>query len=235
MATPSIDPGTAPPGGFPPAGLVITEHTAAIRKRSRCVFSSAACAVSLSARQRIKTYVLLTLMLVFGTAGNIFLDKGMKRIGPLELSNSQALLNGAARVLMSGTVWLGIALMLGYMVSYMLVLSWADYSFVMPFTALSYAMVAVTGYIWLGEKVPGPRWFGIGLIVAGVFLVSRTPTTTTTLADASSRVAVPDVARAAAFASATINPIDDPNSDLSSAKSVGANGNASARAAAGGR
>jgi uncharacterized membrane protein len=231
MATPSIDPGPVPPGGFPPAGLDITEHTAAIRKRSRCIFNSAACAVSPSARQRIKTYVLLMLMLVFGTAGNIFLDKGMKRIGPLELSNSHALLDGVARIFMNGTIWLGIGLLLGYMVSYMLVLSWADYSFVMPFTALSYVMVAVTGYIWLGEKVPGPRWFGIGLIVAGVFLVSRTPTTTTKTADASNRGTTADVARAAAFANATSTS----TSNLSSAKGVAAAGNATARAAASGR
>jgi multidrug transporter EmrE-like cation transporter len=231
MATPSIDPGAVPPGGFPPAGLDITEHAVAIRKRSRCIFTNAACAVSPSARQRIKTYVLLMLMLIFGTAGNIFLDKGMKRIGPLDLSNSNALLNGAARVLMDGTIWLGIALLLGYMVSYMLVLSWADYSFVMPFTALSYAMVAVTGYIWLGEKVPGPRWFGIGLIVAGVFLVSRTPTTTTKAADASNHGATSDIARATAFANATSNP----TSNLSSAKGVTATGSAAARAAASGR
>jgi len=234
MATPSIDPGAVPPPGFPPPGLDIAEHTAGIRKGSRCIFRSAACAVSPSARHKIKTYVLLTLMLVFGTAGNIFLDKGMKRIGPLELSNSQALLNGVLRILMNGTIWLGIALMLGYMVSYMIVLSWADYSFAMPFTALSYAMVAVTGYIWLGEKVPGPRWFGIGLIVAGVFLVSRTPTTTTKPAEASNRGARADVARAAAFANATGNPLRNPASNLSS-EGVTAPANAAARASAGGR
>jgi drug/metabolite transporter (DMT)-like permease len=173
-------------------------------------------------------------MLVFGTAGNIFLDKGMKRIGPLEISNSQALLNGALRVLMNGTIWVGIGLLLGYMVCYMLVLSWADYSFAMPFTALSYAMVAITGYIWLGEKVPAPRWFGIGLIVAGVFLVSRTPTTTTKPAEASDRGVAADVARAAAFANATGNPVRNAANNLSS-EGAAATGNTAARASAGGR
>jgi uncharacterized membrane protein len=59
------------------------------------------------------------------------------------------------------------------------VLSWADYSFVMPFSAITYALVPVLGYIWLGENVPVARRIGILLIVFGVFLVSRTPPRTT--------------------------------------------------------
>jgi drug/metabolite transporter (DMT)-like permease len=65
--------------------------------------------------------------------------------------------------------------MLLFMVCHMLVLSWADYSFVMLFSAITYALVPVLGYIWLGEYVPPARRIGIVLIVFGVFLVSRTP------------------------------------------------------------
>ena len=79
----------------------------------------------------------------------------------------------------SGTIWLGIGCMLLFMICHMLVLSWADYSFVMPFSAVTYALVPVLGYIWLGEYVPVPRRIGILLIVFGVFLVSRTPPRTT--------------------------------------------------------
>ena len=65
------------------------------------------------------------------------------------------------------------------MVCHMLVLSWADFSFVMPFSAVSYALVPLSGYLWLGEKVLTARWVGIALIVLGVLLVSRTPPSTT--------------------------------------------------------
>jgi drug/metabolite transporter (DMT)-like permease len=158
-------------------------------------------------------------MLVFGTAGNIFLDKGMKRIGAIELSSSQMIWSGAARILTSGAIWSGIFLLLLYMLSYMLVLSWADYSFVMPFTALSYAMVAVSGYVLLGEAVPVMRWVGIALIVGGVFLVSRTPTSTTKSAATAGNLS--DITAAANRAVAANNG--------------SATGKAAARAAAGGR
>ena len=69
--------------------------------------------------------------------------------------------------------------MLAFMVCHMLVLSWADYSFVMPFSAIAYALVPLLGYLFLGEQVSAARWIGIVLIVLGVFLINRTPPRTT--------------------------------------------------------
>ena len=129
---------------------------------------------------KLKTYILLLLMMAFCTAGNAILDKGMKQVGSLDISSAGAIWSGLLHTLRSGTVWLGsIAGMLLFMVSQMLVLSWADYSFVMPFVALSYALVPLCGFLWLAEPVSRTRWTGIALVVLGVFLVSRTPESTT--------------------------------------------------------
>lgn len=126
-----------------------------------------------------KTYVLLFLLVVLGSVGNTILSKGMKDAGDLDISRLSALLAGAARVLTSGTIWLGIAMMLAFMVCHMLVLSWADYSFVMPFSAIAYALVPLLGYLFLHEQVSVARWSGIVLIVLGVVLINRTPQRTT--------------------------------------------------------
>jgi uncharacterized membrane protein len=126
-----------------------------------------------------KTYVLLFLLVVLGSVGNTILSKGMKDAGDLDISHFSSLLAGAARVLTSGTIWLGIAMMLGFMVCHMLVLSWADYSFVMPFSAIAYALVPLLAYLFLHEQVSTARWIGIVLIVAGVVLLNRTPHRTT--------------------------------------------------------
>jgi uncharacterized membrane protein len=128
---------------------------------------------------RMKTYILLFSLVLFGSVGNTILSKGMKDIGALDLSHLAAIASGASRVLSSRTVWLGIALMLLFMVCHMLVLSWADYSFVMPFSAIAYALVPLLGYLFLGERVSTPRWFGIVLIFLGVLLINRTPPRTT--------------------------------------------------------
>jgi|SRR5665213_3680255 len=127
----------------------------------------------------IKTYVLLLLFVSAGTIGNTILDKGMKSIGSIDVASRAGLWSGALHILSSVTIWLGVLLMLVYMICQMLVLSWADYSFVMPFSAVSYALVPLLGYLWLGEAVPPTRRAGIALIVLGVLLVSRTPPRTT--------------------------------------------------------
>jgi drug/metabolite transporter (DMT)-like permease len=127
---------------------------------------------------KTKTYVLLFLMVILGSVGNTLLDKGMKDNGSLDLSSRFALWIGLLHTFGNGTIWLGIVCMLGFMVCHMLVLSWADYSFVMPFSAVAYALVPLLGYAFLSEQVPATRWTGIGLIVFGVYLISRTPPST---------------------------------------------------------
>ena len=126
-----------------------------------------------------KTYVLLFLLVLLGSVGNTILSKGMKDAGNLDISHWASIAAGAARVLTSGTIWAGIALMLMFMVCHMLVLSWADYSFVMPFSAIAYALVPLLGYLFLQERVSTARWIGIVLIVLGVVLINRTPHRTT--------------------------------------------------------
>jgi uncharacterized membrane protein len=131
------------------------------------------------ATRQAKTYILLFLLVVFGSVGNTILSKGMKDAGDLQLSHWSALQAGAVRVLSSGAIWLGIGFMLAFMVCHMLVLSWADYSFVMPFSAVAYALVPLLGYLFLHEHVSTSRWVGIILIFLGVLLINRTPHRTT--------------------------------------------------------
>jgi multidrug transporter EmrE-like cation transporter len=128
---------------------------------------------------KTKTYVLLFLLVLFGSVGNTLLSKGMKDAGDLDISHFSSLMVGATRVLTSGMIWIGIVMMLGFMVCHMLVLSWADYSFVMPFTAIAYALVPLLAYLFLHEQVSTARWIGIVLIVLGVVLINRTPHRTT--------------------------------------------------------
>jgi drug/metabolite transporter (DMT)-like permease len=76
-------------------------------------------------------------------------------------------------------IWLGILSLITFFVAYMLVLSWADYSFVQPVSSVAYGVVALLGWLVLGEKVSLLRWAGIAVICLGVFVVSRTGAQTT--------------------------------------------------------
>ena len=50
-------------------------------------------------------------------------------------------------------------------------LSLANVSFVFPATALSYAVGALGGKLFLGERVTPQRWVGVLLVCIGVALV----------------------------------------------------------------
>ena len=126
-----------------------------------------------------KTRLMLLIMIVAGPLGNTMLGKGMKSIGALTLDSAPAVFQTLGRILSSPTIWLGIACLLCFFVAYSLVLSWADYSYVQPASAMAYAVVAVLAVIVLHERVSPVRWIGIAIICLGVFAVGRTHPNTT--------------------------------------------------------
>ncbi len=113
-------------------------------------------------------------MVIAGPLGNVLLGKGMKHIGELAIWPPLQLLHTALNIFTAGSIWLGIASLLTFFVAYMVVLSWADYSFVQPASSLAYGVVALLGYLMLGERVSPLRWLGIAIICLGVFVVGRT-------------------------------------------------------------
>jgi drug/metabolite transporter (DMT)-like permease len=69
--------------------------------------------------------------------------------------------------------------LIAFFVAYMLVLSWADYSYVQPASAMAYAVVALLGHYLLREVVTPIRWIGVIVICLGVLIVGHTPPSTT--------------------------------------------------------
>ena len=66
------------------------------------------------------------------------------------------------------------ALMLAQLFNWLKVLSMADLSFAKPFTSLSYVTVSIVSLFLLGERLHVIQIIGIGVIIAGVWFVSRT-------------------------------------------------------------
>lgn len=121
-----------------------------------------------------RTYLFLALMVLFGSVGSVLLGKGMKEIGGVSQWSATALATAFFKVFTNCWIWLGIGSQLIFLFSFLLVLSWADYSYVFPASAIGYALVALLGYALLGEKVSPVRWTGVGLICLGVTFVGRT-------------------------------------------------------------
>ncbi len=122
----------------------------------------------------LKTSVLILIMISVAPLGDTFLGKGMKEVGGMPGWAPADLFRFFFRAFTSGTVWIGIGLLLGFFVAYLLVLSWADYSYVQPASSASYVLIALLAHFVLHETISPLRWAGRGRICTGVFVVGHT-------------------------------------------------------------
>lgn len=132
-----------------------------------------------SRSSRLKTFLLILLITIFGPVGNLLLSKGMKSLEIIVTWSPGELARFIALALKSEFVWLGITSLLIFFMAYALVLSWADYSYVQPISAFAYGTAALLGHFVLGEIVSSVQWVGITIICLGVLIVGRTPPRTT--------------------------------------------------------
>jgi len=132
-------------------------------------------------RLRIKTLVMVLAMVVCANTGDLLLKRGMTDVGVVEFSGS-GLAHAFRLTVTNPIIWLGIFFLLGFMICYMTVLSWADYSYVMPAGAFGYALLTFLAVIFLHESVSPRRWVGVILICIGVMLVGQTKPRTTEVA-----------------------------------------------------
>src|SRR5579871_4589733 len=93
-------------------------------------------------RLRVKTLVMVLAMVVCANVGDLLLKRGMSEIGAVPL-NWTGVAHAFAMTITNATIWAGITILIGFMLSYMTVLSWADYSYVMPAGAFGYALLTV--------------------------------------------------------------------------------------------
>lgn len=103
------------------------------------------------------------------SVGEALPSAGMKHAGRGGASGLRLALAAAA----DWRVLCGTGLMATFYVLYALALSWADLSYVLPLTAVSYLLGAIFAHFFLGETVTMSRWIGTLLIVAGVVVVGR--------------------------------------------------------------
>src|ERR1051326_8447995 len=123
-------------------------------------------------RIRIKTLIMVLTMVVCAVVGDLLLKRGMSEGGAVQFTAS-VLGHALLQMMTSLTIWLGIVFLLGFMAAQMTVMSWADYSYVMPAGAFGYALQTFLAVVILHETVSVKRWIGVLLICVGVVLVGQ--------------------------------------------------------------
>ena len=122
-----------------------------------------------------RKYLVLLAVAVFAASGDVCLARGMRDFGAVSLAN----ISGLIPALLNPWIIAGILLLILFFSSYLDALSWADLTYVLPATAISYGLMALFAQQVLHEHVTAKRWIGIALVTAGVGFVAGGPERTT--------------------------------------------------------
>lgn len=121
-----------------------------------------------------RKYLVLAGVAVFAAAGDSMLAQGMKQVGSIAPHQlSQIILT-----VLNPSIAIGILLLLCFFACYTNALSWADLTYVLPATSVSYILLTLIARFLLHETVSVTRWMGVLLISAGVGFVTQGPALT---------------------------------------------------------
>lgn len=121
-----------------------------------------------------RRYLVLFGVSVFAATGDSLLSRGMKQIGGVSIHHLQSII----LMVFNPTVALGIVFLLAFFACYMTSLSWADLTYVLPATSVSYILLTLLAKFYLHETISVARWCGVLLISAGVGFVTQGPALT---------------------------------------------------------
>lgn len=117
------------------------------------------------------TAIMVLVIVLSNSAGDLYITRGMKRVGEVSTLNPRVLLSIALQVLRNKEFLLGVFFLAVSFFSFLAVLSWADLSFVIPATSIVYAVSVIGARIFLHEEINRMRWAGTILVCMGVALV----------------------------------------------------------------
>lgn len=131
--------------------------------------------VQAPARDRRVVHLLAAGVIALNTIGNAALREGLSSESGVAAFSPMAYLGAFANI----WVILGVVLLIAALILELALLSWADLTYVLPVTSLSYAFTPLIGALGLHERVSAVHWCAIALVLAGVIIAGRTKPLTT--------------------------------------------------------
>jgi len=120
----------------------------------------------------MKTALMVTII-VFGTAASdVLIARGVRQVKRLSVFKLSEITVIARRILSNVSLLSGVLMAAASFFAFLIVLSWADLSLVLPATSLSYVIATVGSKIILRERINRLRWTGTFFVCAGVALIS---------------------------------------------------------------
>lgn len=121
-----------------------------------------------------RKYLVLAGVAVFAVTGDSLVSRGMKQVGSISLHH----LSSIILVVFRPEVALGVLFLLAFFSCYIAALSWADLTYVLPTTSVSFILLTLVAKFVLHENVSLARWLGVLMISIGVGFVTQGPALT---------------------------------------------------------
>jgi drug/metabolite transporter (DMT)-like permease len=120
----------------------------------------------------MKTYIVVLAAALSAAIGESLLSFGMRKHGPMNVADPSQWFALIVSLVRDPWLALGVLFLAVFFFLYLAALSWADLSFVLPLTAVSYLFAALLAKFFLKEEVSWFRWAGTIVIVIGIALVA---------------------------------------------------------------
>jgi drug/metabolite transporter (DMT)-like permease len=121
-----------------------------------------------------KSLFFILASVTMGVSGQLCLKAGMDQVGELSADSVSTIVQTIFHVLTTPLVFIGLTFYVMGAAFWLVVLSKLDLSLAYPMLALTYILTPLAAQFILGEQVPTLRWLGVGIIFAGVVVVSQT-------------------------------------------------------------
>lgn len=120
----------------------------------------------------VTVFVLLLISVTCAAAGPVLQSRGMVALGTHDDWFSFETFRYFWKALTTPSVILGTVLMAIAFFLNLALLARAPVSFIVPVTAMEYIVAVIMARVFLDETVPLLRWGGVGLIGAGIILLT---------------------------------------------------------------
>jgi len=118
------------------------------------------------------SFSLIIIGVLLNAVAQLALKAGVRDLGPIGLRMDQVLPT-SARLMSEPYLWVGLFLYGISVVVWILALSRVDVSIAYPMLSLGYVVNAFAAYWLFGEMLTPMRLAGIGIIIVGVYVLTR--------------------------------------------------------------
>lgn len=121
----------------------------------------------------VRVFFILGINIVSTVAAQVLLKLGMRNSGGFALDSVGGDPLSLIRILLNPFVFVGMLLYVINVFLWFDIITKSNLSYVYPFLSLAYAAVVIASAIFLGEPFSWQRLIGVGVIIAGVYIVSQ--------------------------------------------------------------